>query len=352
LVVLGEDGPLAEKLTECNVEVVVLERMAIIDRRIFKSPKLFSTFVLNYFRGQRDFKKVIKRFKPQIIHTNISLILTSGLVAKREKIPHIWHIRESFQEFGLLWNFYRQVMISLSDRIISVSTPIADQFPKKMKESKISVLHNGFPKEEFEGITEERVNSFKRRWNITESINVGVVGRLKLKRKGQEVLIRAASILQEYTNVRFLIIGDPFPGNEDHMHIMKDMVRELNLEDRVIFTGGVEDIKAAYKALDISVLTSALPEPFGGVVIESMALGIPVVGTNIGGTVEQIAENETGLKVRPANPIELASALAKLIQSKEMRKMFGENGKKRFLELFEFENFYRGMIKIYEEVKK
>ncbi|MER3329317.1 MAG: glycosyltransferase family 4 protein, partial [Candidatus Kapaibacterium sp.] len=120
--------------------------------------------------------------------------------------------------------------------------------------------------------------------------------------------------------------------------------------EKVIFTGGVDDIKAAYKALDISVLTSCLPEPFGGVVIESMALGKPVIGTSIGGTIEQIEENVTGFKVPPGDHIRLAEALNKLINSEDLRVNMGINGRRRFEEKFEFENFYNQLTGVYKRL--
>jgi glycosyltransferase involved in cell wall biosynthesis len=128
------------------------------------------------------------------------------------------------------------------------------------------------------------------------------------------------------------------------------MVVRLDLERDVIFTGDVEDIQAAYGVLEISVLPSGLPEPFGGVVIESMAMAKPVVGTRLGGTIEQIADGTTGFLVEPNNAGELASAIGRLLQDKELRIQLGENGRTRYLQLFEFENFYRKMLGVYSRL--
>ncbi|MBK7260238.1 MAG: glycosyltransferase family 4 protein [Ignavibacteriae bacterium] len=104
-------------------------------------------------------------------------------------------------------------------------------------------------------------------------------------RKGQDTFLRAAALIAaEHPDVRFVLIGSPFPGNESHGKALSALGRELGIDKQIVFTGDVADIRAAYAALDISVLPSEQPEPFGGVVIESMAAGKPVIGTRIGGT--------------------------------------------------------------------
>lgn len=350
LVILKEEGPLIKELESNNVSVKVMSNLACVDRQMFKSIKSFYLFIKEYMKSGKEFKTLLKEYQPDIVHTNTALILTSGFISKKCNVPHIWHIRESFKEFGVLWLFYRKLMLKNSDLILSVSTPIAEQFDLKKSSEKVSVLYNGFPMEEFEGISKDRVDNFKQRWGINNTINIGVVGRLKLYRKGQEVLIKAASVLNEYDNLKFLLIGDPFPGNENHLNVLKELVKENDIEDKVVFTGGVEDIKAAYLALDVSVLTSCLPEPFGGVVIESMALERPVIGTSIGGTIEQIDEGVTGLKVPPNDHEKLAEALKKLIDSEDLRVEMGKSGRRRFVEKFEFEAFYEKLLEFYNDL--
>jgi glycosyltransferase involved in cell wall biosynthesis len=103
-------------------------------------------------------------------------------------------------------------------------------------------------------------------------------------------------------------------------------------------------------ALDVVALPSALPEPFGGVVIEAMALGRPVVGTNAGGTPEQIDDGVTGHLVPPGDPPALAEAIGRLLADRELRERMGAAGRSRYLERFEFERFYGTMTAVYQEL--
>jgi glycosyltransferase involved in cell wall biosynthesis len=126
-------------------------------------------------------------------------------------------------------------------------------------------------------------------------------------------------------------------------------VTELNLEGYVLYTGDIEDIKAAIRGLDILVLSSTQPEPFGGVVVEAMALSRPVVATKAGGSLEQVLDGVTGYLVEPGNPQEMADRIERLLESSERRQTFGTRGNARFLEIFEFEPFYSSIVRIYEQ---
>jgi glycosyltransferase involved in cell wall biosynthesis len=198
----------------------------------------------------------------------------------------------------------------------------------------------------------DHVNWFRSKYVKSGVKNlVGVVGRIKFRRKGQEVFVQAASLLHsKFPDVRFLCIGSPFPGNESHLKNLLELIHELALDDYVQYTGDVEDIKAAIAALDVLVLSSVQPEPFGGVVVEAMALSRAIVATRIGGSVEQVIDGVTGYLVEPGDPKSMAVGIEKLLESPDRRRIFGENGRARFLEKFEFEAFYRNILGLYEQV--
>jgi len=296
---------------------------------------------------------IIRKVNPDVVHTNTSLIISSGFAAKICRRPHVWHVRESFGEFGRIWKYYRTLIQRFSDVVICVSTPIAQQFALERKNCRVVVLHNGIPREEFDGVTLERIEEFKRAHELCGHPLVGVIGRIKIRRKGQEVFLKAAAILKEhFPEVRFLLIGSPFPGNESHLEAVLKLSGDLGLADRLVYTGDVEDIKAAHSALDVSVLPSVSPEPFGGVVLEAMALSRAVVGTRTGGTVEQIDHEVTGLLVQPDDAADMASAIRRLLEDEKLRDEMGRNGRERFLSRFEFERFYSRILSIYHDLPK
>jgi len=351
-VVLPHEGPLVLKLQENGVTVLVQKNLPVIERQKVGSFFGILKLLLDYIVSILTLMQLIKRFTPDLVHTMTSVLLSPGLAAKLAGIPHVWHVREFFGEFGGLWSYYQKYMLWFSTRIVCVSTPVAAQFERFKGDERILVVHNGFPASEFLDVTTDRVEQFRNTYAPPGvQYLIGVIGRIKFQRKGQEVFVRSAGLLREkFPDARFLCIGSPYPGNDSHLTNLLTLVKELDLNGYVQYTGDIEDIKAAIKALDVVVLASAQPEPFGGVVIEAMALARPVVATAIGGSLEQVVDGVTGYLVKPGDPVAMADRIEKLLVSADRRRFFGENGRERYLEKFEFEQFYQLILNLYEQV--
>jgi glycosyltransferase involved in cell wall biosynthesis len=267
------------------------------------------------------------------------------------RVRHVWHLREFFHEFGPWWKVYRLYMLACADRVLCVSTPVAAQFPADT--GKVEVLHNGLPLEDFEPVPVSRVDRFRAQHGLAGWRLAGVVGRIKAQRKGQDVFVEAVAELRRRgfeSHVRFVIVGLPFPGNEEHLTGLRKQISSLGLDEEVVLTGEVEDIQAAMASLDILVLPSAAPEPFGGVVLEAMALGVPVVGTRAGGTIEQVDDGRTGLLVAPGNALELADAIERLLIDEAFRRSAGRAGRRRVEERFAFPGMMARLEGCYQEV--
>ena len=351
LAVLPEDGPLRAELEKKGAQVVIHRLLPVVTRRKCKSLWGIFSLVFGMPLSVMFLGRIVAAFRPDVLHTNTALILSPGVVAKIMGVPHVWHIKESFIEFRFFFKAYQWYISILADKIICVSSPVKDQFQKWIRRKKVVLLYEGFPIEEFGPVEEEKISAFRDQFGLNGHPVVGVVGRIKFSRKGQDVFVRAVAMMKDdFPHVKFLIVGSPFPGNEEHLENLKKLVVDLGIRERVILTGDVSDIRIAYSALDISVLPSAFPEPFGGVVVESMAYGKPVVGTRIGGTIEQIEDGTTGLLVEPNNPEELARAITILLRDSNLRRKMGSAGRERFLRLFEFQLYYESIIGIYHDL--
>ena len=347
--VLPESGRLGPELETVGVEVIATHWNLSVSRGNMTSFIWGLHFLFSLIPALLFHLCLLKKMRPDIVHTNTALMFFPALASKWCGIPHIWHIRESFAEFDRLWPKYERYMAWGSNRIVAVSRAIAAQFSPRSS-SKVVVLHNGFPAAEFNAVPLERVDAFRARYGLGKAVLVGVVGRIKFGRKGQEVFVHAASLLKpEFPDVRFLVVGSPFPGNEEHGARLQQLIQDLGLEQEVVCTGDVEDVKAMYAALDISVMASGTPEPFGGVVVESMAMSKPVVGTNIGGTSEQILDGATGFLIPPEDASTMADALRKLFVDEDLKCAMGKRGRLRFESCFEFEEFYRKMNELYRQ---
>jgi len=132
--------------------------------------------------------------------------------------------------------------------------------------------------------------------------------------------------------------------------VLKERVQALGIEDRVTFTGELSDPRSAYAAFDVFVLPSGQPEPFGGVVMEAMAMGLPVVATAIGGSVDQVAEGETGFLVPPADPLAMADRIERLLRDPDLRGRMSQAGPRRIRECFSLDRMVSRLESLYTEL--
>jgi glycosyltransferase involved in cell wall biosynthesis len=350
-VILGADGPLRPALELAGVTVRVCPQLAFIDKRKYAAFSGWLKLGFSFVASLIQIRRITGTFRPDVLHTNTSVILTPGVVAKLCGIPHVWHVREVYAGFTGLWKRYQWFVLFFSSRVICVSREVAEQFTLSRTRQKLCIVHDGLPAAEFPEITASRVKDFRARYKLDGNPLIGLVGRIKIGRKGQDVFLKAAAgIKSRFPNARFMLIGSPFPGNEGHLDIVQNLIQELRLSNEVIYAGEVDDIGTAYAALDISVQASVLPEAFSGVVIESMAMGKAVVASNFRSTNEQIDHGDNGILVAPGDTSQLESALGALLEDETLRQELGGNARKKFLEKFEFEKFYKKMCAVYSSV--
>ncbi|MBI4662366.1 MAG: glycosyltransferase [Verrucomicrobia bacterium] len=346
LVLLAENGPLKAKLEAIGVEVIV-RPVSVITRPVFHSWRIIP-FLLALPVSVFHIWRLIRDRRIDVVHTNTGVIVSSGLAAKLARVPHVWHIRDWFQEFKGLWSYYARYLLWSATRVLAVSRAVAGQFPKS---EKVSVIHNGFSPEEFAVPKEELRREFRARFNLNQEFVVGCVGRIKWVRKGQEILVRAASLLDKKgLCAKYLIVGAPFPGNESHLEDLFRLIRDLKLESRFVLTGELADPRPAYAAMDLFVLPSAQPEPFGGVVMEAMSMGLPVVATGIGGSLDQVADSETGFLVPPSDPCVLAEKIELLMKDDALRARMAQAAPERIAQHFSLECMARRIEQVYEQV--
>ena len=346
IVLLAEDGPLRSLLESLPVEVIV-HPVSVITRPVFRSWRLLP-FLAQLPLSVLFIRQLIRRRQIQLVHTNTGVVVSAGLAAKWAGVPHVWHIRDWFQEFRAFWRLYSRYILWTSRSVLAVSGAIARQFPT---DPKVEVAHNGFSLEEFAVPRQELARQFRDRFQLGHEFVVGCVGRIKLVRKGQEVLIQAADLLEKRgLHAKYLIVGAPFPGNESHLADLQRLAQERGLSDRVIFTGEMKDPRPAYAAMDVFVLPSAQPEPFGGVVMEAMAMGVPVIATHIGGSTDQVAEGVTGFLVPPSDPSALADRIEQVMRDPDLRFRLGQAGPRRIAERFSLEQMVGQIVRIYDRV--
>jgi L-malate glycosyltransferase len=160
---------------------------------------------------------------------------------------------------------------------------------------------------------------------------VAMLSRLN-RLKGVEYLLKAAAeVAARFSEVHFLIVGDSPPQDPDYKNQLEREARRLGLQRRVTFTGFRTDIPELLSELAVSILPS-LSEGLSNVLLESMAAGVPVLATTVGGNSEIVEDGVTGLLVPPRDSDALARALCLLLNNPSLAKRLGDAGKRKIRE--------------------
>ena len=165
----------------------------------------------------------------------------------------------------------------------------------------------------------------------TTSLVVTLVGRLQ-PWKGQDRAIRTLAALRASGfDVQLLLVGGAaFGFDEGFQDELRTLARGLDVTDHVVLTGQV-DSSAPYLAITDVALNASEAEPFGIVLLEAMALGVPVVAVNAGGPAELITDGRDGVLARDGAPESLAAAIAPLLRYPALRARIGAAGREQYL---------------------
>ena len=178
---------------------------------------------------------------------------------------------------------------------------------------------------------------------------IGVVGRLD-KLKGQYVFVQAApKILQQHPDTLFVIAGDETIGQTGHKEYLQSITHNLGIEENVRFFHFIEEVPRLLSTLDIFVLPS-LSESFGYVVIEAMAMNLPIVATNAGGVPEIIENYRTGLLIEPNDSHALAVAVNKILADQTLQSSLANNAREAAVKKYDFNSCIDILLKTFERI--
>jgi glycosyltransferase involved in cell wall biosynthesis len=168
--------------------------------------------------------------------------------------------------------------------------------------------------------------------------------------KGHGDLVRAAAIVtREFPDAKFMLIGHGFtPLGEKYFKEIKELVHELNLESSVVFTGFRTDPNLILRGANVAVQPS-LSENCGGS-IEALLMETPLVVTRVGGLVDTVRDQETGVIVRPSDPEDLARGILELLRDPQRAKGLGRAGRKEMLERFTLRHTVEDLANLYHSM--
>jgi glycosyltransferase involved in cell wall biosynthesis len=334
-------GPLNHYLRTTNV--------TIHDGGYF-SEKSWIIKILLLIRAQFRLLHVIKKTRPDVMHAYLPLTNFMGSLAGRiARVPLIITSKRALgnhQRRYRGWRIFDIAAFRLSHVVTANSKAVGEDTLKRDRgcESKIRLIYNGVQSSIFNN-DDSIKRRIRRQLHLNPNKNVIITVANLLSYKGHHELIEAAArVTDKYPDSHFLLIGEDRGIRKD----LEIQVKEHGIDNKIIFLGQRNDIPDLLAASDISVLPSH-EEGFSNVILESMAAGLPVVATNVGGNPEAIVNGETGWLVPPKNPEELALKIADLLHDPEKAKKWGEAGRHRVQIHFSDKKMLEEYIKLYQK---
>jgi glycosyltransferase involved in cell wall biosynthesis len=325
-VILGEDGPLADRLQRAgiSVEAMPLATAAREMRRDTVRPGGASPLAALHTLGYiLRLARRLRELKPDIVHTNSLKAGVYGcLAAKLAGAPLVWHLRDRVAEDYLPAAAVRLVRTSiahLADGIIANSTATLDTLPPRERE-RGQVIPDSVQ-------TPPRVEPPAGETAGTRPVTFGMLGRIA-PWKGQDLFLRAFAAAFPTGGERAVLVGEPMFGEEDYERELHELVARLGLTGRVEFRGFREDIWGELASFEVLVHASVIPEPFGQVVLEGMAAGLPVIAPDEGGPADMIENGRTGRLFASRDPDSLTSAMRALSKDQAERERLGSAARK------------------------
>jgi glycosyltransferase involved in cell wall biosynthesis len=290
--------------------------------------------------------RLLRRERPDVLHSNdLPTHQIMSDAARGLGIPRVCHHRFPFPGAAIDWlNKFG------AERHLFVSRALMGEMcaeSPRLNASPRAVAYDGLPLPP-EPTPESRLGARRRVGLPAGAVVVTFAGQI-IERKGVADLIRAWSLLGEGARrgAELVVVGDDLAGQGAYRDAMELLAREVGCPAQ--FVGFQKDVGDWLLASDVAVVPSHV-EPLGNATLEAMAQALPVIGSDVGGIPEMVADERTGLLVPPHSPDRLAAALARLIADAPTRRRFGESGRARCGELFSLTAHARAVCQEYRRV--
>lgn len=300
-------------------------------------------------KGVSALRRVFKQERPDIVHTHASM--SARIAARLCHIPGIVYTRHSVFEpsptisKGAGKKINGLVNNCTADRIIAVAEAAKQNLVDcGVDESKIDVVLNGI--NPLEPMDNQQKEAVRRRYGIQPGQKViSILARLE-EVKGHAYLIEAAKlVLDAGCDVVFLIAGTGSQGE-----LLKQKVRQMNLEKNILFTGFVEDVREIVNITDISANASYGTEATSIALLEGMCLGKPAVVSEFGGNPGVIIPEENGLLFPIKNSQRMAEAFLSILKDDKLYQTLSEGAVRIFQERFTAKRYTQQIETIYKEL--
>lgn len=327
--------------------VLVAHREGELFRRASEGPDLVPLAPMNEIDLAAAWRlsKIIRQSRPEIVHAHDPHAVSMAALALSFSAPNPRPktIASRRVDFHLQSNTFSQWKYRQMDAFIAASGAIRDiLISDGIAADRIHVVHDGIDVAKI--AHRDAIDVHTEYWlphGVPVIVNVGAL----VGHKGQRYLVEAMPlVIREVPDAHLVIFGEG-----ELRQPLEKQIKQLNLSKRVLLPGFREDVLSLMKSADLVVMSS-VTEGLGSAVLDAMAMGHAVVGTQAGGIPEAVVHGETGLLVEPSNARALADAIVTMLKRGDLRKAYGEAGRRRVAEHFDVDNLVDGTLGVYQRV--
>lgn len=272
-----------------------------------------------------------RRERVRLLHCNSYNRASMTAVAKiLSGVPAICHLHLEPPEY--LSRQYRWGLNQL-ERFIAVSAWSAAVWSQTLglPRERFAVLHNAIDTSRFRPDDDARATARQKIGAGPDCFVIGYCGRI-VRGKGVDLLVRAvAPLANKNPAIKLLVIGSDAQNilhyREPLVPMLKELAGQLGIAHNVTFLGARTDVERWYNAMDVLVVPAIAAEPFGLVVAEALACGLPAIASRVGGIPEVLNGALDELLVPPNDVDALIAALQRMIDDPERRSRFGALGR-------------------------
>jgi glycosyltransferase involved in cell wall biosynthesis len=349
-VVLPGPGPLHAELAQLGV-AAHQKNLGVLRRRYFTPLGLLNR-LCRLVRAVRFMRRLIRQHGINVVHSNTTAVFSGVLAARLSGLPHVWHVHEITTRPRWFARAVAACVGRLSQRAVFVSEATREHMCALSPHvrAKAVVIHNG--------IDTQRALSGRRGVVRGEcgfdeqQLVVGMVGRINWWKGQGKLLECAALLLPQHPELRFLMVGGTYDGdNRARDELLRGIERHA-LEGRVVVQDFRPDVGHVLADIDIFVLPSTEPDPFPTVVLEAMAAGKPIVAFAHGGVCEMVQDGVSGLLCEPGSALAMSQAIASLAKDAGRRQAMGQAARQRLQAQFAREVFVQRFATLYAELSQ
>jgi len=296
--------------------------------------------------------KLMREYHIDIVQTyHFKSDFYGAIIAYLTGVKHIISSKRDVGDIKSKLHFLlNQKTSAIFDGYIAVADAVAEivSLKEKVSKDKIKTIYNGVDTEIFSIPDQNMIVETRQKLGIQPSdFVVGMVAALRPEKNYTSLFEAIKKVKETIKEIKVLIVG-----GGDLLDIYRQYTEELGISKEVIFTNWSEDVTQYLRTFDVACLIPSRNEGFSNSVIEKMAMGLPMIVTDVGGNAEAVIDGYNGIVIPKNNVDALSDAIIYLYENPEKRKEMGARSRQRIMEHFTLTKMVKSHEEYYEKIMK